>query len=176
MKQFTSVVYRVLFIGSFVLAGLAVWEKLANIFGYTVLRSYTPGRLLEFAAIALCFVIALQLREIKVSLKEKGSGQKQVILGETIKARQRGVNSARLKRTLCLLKKRISFCDGEVFFLACPTFFWRDRGLLMGAPWNACPACPAKFVKQPALLNSGRPFNWGDADLARVYPVKFLPR
>ena len=74
MKQFTSVVSRVLFIGSFVLAGLAVWEKLANIFGYTVLRSYTAGRLLEFAAIALCFVIALQLREIKVSLKEKGSG------------------------------------------------------------------------------------------------------
>ena len=73
MKQFISVVSRVLFVGSFVLAGLAVWEKLANFFGYTVLRSYTPGRLLEFAAIALFFVIALQMREIKVSLKEKGS-------------------------------------------------------------------------------------------------------
>jgi len=74
MNQFTSVVSRVLFVGSFVLAGLSVWEKLANIFGYTVIRGYTPGRLLEFAAIALLFVIALQMREIKVSLKEKGSG------------------------------------------------------------------------------------------------------
>ena len=74
MKQFISVLSRILFIGSFILAGLAVWEKLVNIFGYTVLRGYTPGRLLEFAAIALFFVVALQLREIKVSLTEKGSG------------------------------------------------------------------------------------------------------
>ena len=72
MNQFTSVVSRVLFIGSFVLAGLAVWEKLANIIGYTVLRVYSPWRLLEFAAIALLFVIALQLREIKMSLETKG--------------------------------------------------------------------------------------------------------
>ena len=71
MKQFISAVSRVLFIGSFVLAGLAVWEKLANLFGYTVLRAYTPGRLLEFAAIALFFVVALQLREIKKSLETK---------------------------------------------------------------------------------------------------------
>ena len=72
MNQFTSVVSRVLFIGSFVLAGLAVWEKLANIFGYTVLRAYSPWRLLEFAAVALLFVIALQLRELKMSLETKG--------------------------------------------------------------------------------------------------------
>ena len=72
MNQFTSVVSRVLFVGSFVLAGLAVWEKLANIFGYTVLRIYSPWRLLEFAAVALFFVIALQLREIKMSLETKG--------------------------------------------------------------------------------------------------------
>ena len=72
MKQFTSVLYRVLFVVSFVSAGLAVWEKLANLFGYTVLRVYSPARLLEFAAIALFFVIALQLREIKMSLEPKG--------------------------------------------------------------------------------------------------------
>ena len=72
MNQFTSVVSRVLFVGSFVLAGLAVWEKLANIFGYTVLRIYSPWRLLELAAVALFFVIALQLREIKMSLETKG--------------------------------------------------------------------------------------------------------
>ena len=71
MKQFTSVLSRVLFVGSFALAGLAVWEKLANVIGYTVLRVYAPSRLLEFAAIALFFVIALQLREIKMSLETK---------------------------------------------------------------------------------------------------------
>ena len=72
MEQFSRVVSRVLFIGSFILAGLAIWEKLANFFGYTVLRVYSPSRLLEFAAIALFFVIALQLREIKKSLETKG--------------------------------------------------------------------------------------------------------
>jgi len=71
MKQFSRFISRVLFIGSFVLAGLAVWEKFANIFGYTVLRVYSPARLLEFAAIALFFVIALQLRAIKKSLETK---------------------------------------------------------------------------------------------------------
>ncbi len=96
MEKLISLVSRILFIGSFILAGIAVWEKLANIFGYTVLRSYAPGRLLEFAAIALFFVIALQMREVKVSLREKGSGYKQVILGDTVKAGQRGVNWARL--------------------------------------------------------------------------------
>ncbi len=69
MEKLSSIVSRILFIVSFVLAGLAVWEKLANIFGYTFLRIYSPGRLLEFSAIALLFVIALQLREIKSSQK-----------------------------------------------------------------------------------------------------------
>jgi hypothetical protein len=74
MEKLSSLVSRILFIGSFVLAGLAVWEKLANMIGYTLLRVYSPGRLLEFAAIALFFVIALQLREIKSSLKMQRSG------------------------------------------------------------------------------------------------------
>ncbi len=69
MEKLSSIVCRILFIGSFVLAALAVWEKLANIFGYTLLRVFTPWRLLEFSAIALLFVIALQLREIKSSQK-----------------------------------------------------------------------------------------------------------
>jgi len=73
MEKLSSIVSRILFIGSFVLAGLAVWEKLANTIGYTVLRVYSPWRLLEFAAIALFFVIALQLREIKSSLKTQSS-------------------------------------------------------------------------------------------------------
>ncbi len=73
MEKLSSIVCRILFIGSFVLAGLAVWEKLANIFGYTLLRVYSPWHILEFSAIALLFVIALQLREIKSSLKTQRS-------------------------------------------------------------------------------------------------------
>jgi hypothetical protein len=59
--------------GSFVLAGLATLEKLANLSGHTVLRTtYEPWRLLEFAAIALLFVFALQLREIHHALVTRG--------------------------------------------------------------------------------------------------------
>jgi hypothetical protein len=73
MKPLTSLICRILFVLSFVLAGLAVWEKLANAVGYTVLRSaLAPGRLLEISAMSLLFVVALLLREINHSLKGKG--------------------------------------------------------------------------------------------------------
>jgi hypothetical protein len=74
MQQLTSLICRVLFVVAFLLAGFAVWERLARVFGYTVLRgTYEPWRLLEFSAVVLLFVVALQLREIKVSLRAKGS-------------------------------------------------------------------------------------------------------
>jgi len=59
---------RAFFAGAFVLAGTAAMEKLTNIFGFTltILGGYAPSRLLELAAVALLFVIALQLREIKM--------------------------------------------------------------------------------------------------------------
>jgi len=67
--QFTSIVCRVLFIVSFALSGVAIWEKLANLVGMTLTRGYYSNwQLLEFSAIALLFVIALQLREIKTKL------------------------------------------------------------------------------------------------------------
>ena len=69
IQNLVSLVSRILFIGASILAVLALWEKLANLFGYTLIRIYSPWRLLEFSAIALFFVIALQLREIKKSLK-----------------------------------------------------------------------------------------------------------
>ena len=75
MKTLTSLICRGLFVVSFILAGFAVWEKLANLAGYTVLRSSMgAGRLLEIAAISLLFVIALVLREISHSLRAKVSG------------------------------------------------------------------------------------------------------
>jgi len=73
MSDLTSAISRVLFVTSFVLAGSAVLEKLVNLFGYTVLQErYEPWRLLEFAAVALLFVFALQLREIHHTLEMKG--------------------------------------------------------------------------------------------------------
>lgn len=65
MDKLTSLISRVFFILAFVLAGLAVWEKLANFADMTLLRGYAPSRLLEFAMVILLFVVALQLREIR---------------------------------------------------------------------------------------------------------------
>ncbi len=70
MEKLSSIVSRILFIGAFVLVGLAALEKLANIFGFKLLWVYTPWHILEFSVIALLFVIALQLREIKSSSKK----------------------------------------------------------------------------------------------------------
>ena len=69
MNQVTSVVGRILFAGAFLLGGVAVWEKLANLMGLTVVRITTPARLLELAVIALLFVIALELRDIREQTK-----------------------------------------------------------------------------------------------------------
>ena len=63
--KLSRVMSRVLFLVAFLLTGLAVGEKLLNAFGFTVLRGYAPSRLLEYAAVAVLFVIALQLREMK---------------------------------------------------------------------------------------------------------------
>lgn len=74
MRVLVSAISRLLFIGAFLLAGLAIWEKVANILHLTLLRNlYNPWRILEFAAIILLFLIALQLREIRLSLGSKGS-------------------------------------------------------------------------------------------------------
>ena len=67
IDQLNNTASRILFVGSFVLAGLAALEKFVNLFGFTLTipGGYVPARLLELAAVALLFVIALQLREIK---------------------------------------------------------------------------------------------------------------
>ncbi len=72
IKQLTSLISRILFIASFITAGIAIWEKLANYVGFTLTRGYYSNwHLLELSAIALLFVIALQLREIKISLEAR---------------------------------------------------------------------------------------------------------
>ncbi len=74
MNKITSLISRILFIASFIIAGIALWEKLANLIGLTLTRGYYSNmQLLEFSVIALLFVIAIQLREIKKSIGAKGS-------------------------------------------------------------------------------------------------------
>lgn len=66
IDQIAGVVRRTLLVFAFVLGGLAVWEKLANLTGRSLafLGSYTPARLAELASIVLLFVIVLELRTI----------------------------------------------------------------------------------------------------------------
>jgi hypothetical protein len=72
MKTLGHITRLIFFFGSLILAGLAVLEKVMNFMGYTILRQYySPWRLLEFAGIGLLFVIALQLRELRVSFDSR---------------------------------------------------------------------------------------------------------
>jgi hypothetical protein len=73
MGNLQSVVLRVFFVGAFALMALAVLERAANLFGYTVLREMLlPSRLLELAATMMVFVIALVLRQIRDRLASSG--------------------------------------------------------------------------------------------------------
>ena len=74
IAKVSSILSRVLFLVAFCLAGLAVWERLLNAFGFTLLRGYAPSRLLDFAAVAVLFVVPLQLREIKQRLETRTPG------------------------------------------------------------------------------------------------------
>jgi hypothetical protein len=72
MEKLTSIICRILFVVAFVLSGIGVLEWLFRHFGSTISRDlYDPGRLMEFSAMGLVFVIALQLREIKNQLRGK---------------------------------------------------------------------------------------------------------
>ncbi len=71
MDKLLSWVSRLFFLGAFVLLGLAVLERIANLFGYTFSPTYQSGRLLEFAVALLVFVIAMQLRQMKEGLKSR---------------------------------------------------------------------------------------------------------
>ena len=71
LQAWFSLISRALFAISFVFLVAAVIEKMANVSGYTLIgEHYTPGRMLEFAAIMLLFVIVLLLRSIRDELKK----------------------------------------------------------------------------------------------------------
>ena len=66
LASLESLFNRAFFLGAFLLLVVAVAEKAANVGGYTIIgQAYAPGRLVEFAAILLLFVITLLLREIR---------------------------------------------------------------------------------------------------------------
>jgi hypothetical protein len=60
---------RLFYLSAFVLLALAVLEKIANWSGYTILKLYRGGRLLDFAGVLLLFVMAAQLKQIKDRIK-----------------------------------------------------------------------------------------------------------
>jgi hypothetical protein len=72
-EKFIKIACRILFLTSFIIAGVAISEKVANLLGLGMLRGYPPSRLLAFSAVSLLFVVALQLREIKKALYNKES-------------------------------------------------------------------------------------------------------
>ena len=70
INKISSIVARLFFAGAMVLLALAVWERIANAMGYTVVRAtFTASRLIELAVILTIFVIALLLRQIREELK-----------------------------------------------------------------------------------------------------------
>ncbi len=70
VDKLLAAVSRLFFVGAFILLVIATAEKLANLFDYTILRgSYTGGRILEFAAVLLIFVIAVTLGQLRDAQK-----------------------------------------------------------------------------------------------------------
>jgi len=71
MEKLNSMGSRLFFITALVLLAIAVLERAAHLLGYTILQgAYTAGRMLEFSALLVTFVIALLLRQIREELKK----------------------------------------------------------------------------------------------------------
>lgn len=72
LDKVSSLVYRTLFGASFVLLAVAVIDRLAELGGYVLLpsKTYTAGRLVEFAGIFQVFVITMLLRQLREILKK----------------------------------------------------------------------------------------------------------
>jgi hypothetical protein len=73
LQKLTSMMSRLFFLAAFVLLALGLIEGVANATGYTVIQlfQYRAGRLLEFAALLMVFVIAMQLREMTEEYKSR---------------------------------------------------------------------------------------------------------
>ena len=71
INTLTSILCRLFFVVSLLLLFIALWDKFIRLFGWTISWiTYLPGRLLEFSAVLMIFVIALLLRQIREGLKK----------------------------------------------------------------------------------------------------------
>jgi hypothetical protein len=69
--SYYSVISRFLFIAAGILCVVSVWDGIIGWFGYRLSWvPYEPGRLFEFSAILVIFVIALLLRQIRDVLRQ----------------------------------------------------------------------------------------------------------
>jgi hypothetical protein len=73
MDKLISILSQIFLLASFVMVGLAFFEKFSNLLGYTLLRFYEPTNLWPFIALSLLFVIALQLWSITKTLINQNS-------------------------------------------------------------------------------------------------------
>jgi len=71
MTRLSSMATRVLFIVAFLLAALAVWEKLFKVLGASMFPDTKPLSMLQTAGVILLFVIAMQLHELKEMKQEE---------------------------------------------------------------------------------------------------------
>lgn len=69
LEKLESVVSRLFFFGAFLLLVLALIERIANQFGYTILQVCRAVTVLDTAVVLLVFVIAIQLRAIREAVK-----------------------------------------------------------------------------------------------------------
>ena len=71
IDKLTSILSRLFFAVAFALLLIAVLDRVLNIFGwYLTWTHYRAGRLFEFSAMLMIFVIVLLLRQIRERLKK----------------------------------------------------------------------------------------------------------
>lgn len=71
LSQLTSLFLRFFFVVATILVALAGLDWVIGIFGWTLdWLPYQPGRLFEFAAILIIFIIAILLRQIRDTLRK----------------------------------------------------------------------------------------------------------
>lgn len=71
LDQLSSLICRLLFLVAGVTLALGIFEKLANIGGKTITRTYTPERLLEITVAVAVLIMVLLLRQIRERLPRK---------------------------------------------------------------------------------------------------------
>jgi len=71
LDKLMSIFNRMFFLAACVLLFLAVWDRILHLFGWSIDWDYGAGRVLEFSAIMMIFVIALLLRQVRELLKNK---------------------------------------------------------------------------------------------------------